>query len=330
MPKPTCEKQDCTAAATGKCILGKKPAECQHFRPEAADSGTGTTGMPKVSPENGRRFHPGLELGAEDAYAIMRERYCHLIGILGVTDAGKTCLLSSMYLMACHGELMPKYSFAGSLTLQGFEDRARRLRSWKNGALPKRLSEHTSLADPRQPSLVHLALREDGFHGRRIDLLLTDLPGEWTAELIARAETSDRFKFLKRADSIFLVIEGTKLETPETRHVEVHRAELVIRRLKETLNIDPSVPLLIVVSKADEMKDRNPTAISEIEVICKKLGFSPTVVLAAAFSKKPGEIPNGQGIQTLIETTLSANPRGDWKALTPLSASNRFFERFNT
>src|SRR5690349_12991431 len=127
-----------------------------------------------------RKFHTGLELGTEDALEITQSRYAHLIGVLGSYDAGKTCFLLSLYLMASRGVLPAKYAFAGSLTLKGFEDRARRLREWKGGALPSQLVDHTSLADPRRPGLLHLALRQRSGERKRYDLLLTDLPGEWS------------------------------------------------------------------------------------------------------------------------------------------------------
>ena len=51
--------------------------------------------------------------------------------------------------------------FAGSLTLQAFEDRARGLREWEDGKLPAQLADHTILTDPRQPEVsLHLAFRE--------------------------------------------------------------------------------------------------------------------------------------------------------------------------
>ena len=66
-----------------------------------------------------RQFHIGNELGTSDLVTITRRRYSYLIGILGSTNAGKTCLLSALYLLASHGELMPDYRFAGSSYFAG-------------------------------------------------------------------------------------------------------------------------------------------------------------------------------------------------------------------
>ena len=124
----------------------------------------------------------------------MRRRYTHLIGVLGSNKVGKTCLLASLYLLASHGNLLPEFYFAGSLTLQGFEDRVRDLRGWEQGGLPDKLVERTHLQDPRRPALMHLCLKEKKPNGRWLDLLLTDLPGEWTNDLIEHESNAARLK----------------------------------------------------------------------------------------------------------------------------------------
>ena len=184
---------------------------------------------------------------------ITRANYCHLIGILGAWDAGKTCFLLSLYLMATRGKLPKGWRFAGSLTLEGFEDRARRLRAWKSGALPMQLADHTMLADTRYAALLHLALRE-GRDGRRIDLLFTDLPGEWSKTLVDSANAAARFEFLKRADGIILVVDGFALTT-SFRNVEIQRCKHLLERLKANVGVDPSTPMTVLISKGDQ--DRN-------------------------------------------------------------------------
>ena len=145
----TCENADCTVATTGKCLLSQPvPTECPHFRPPAnavdgLASGSGSSivepGTLKMPTQAARKFNWGNELGTQDAIEIMCAKYAHLIGIFGSTDAGKTCFLSSLYLMASGGKLPSPYQFAGSLTLQAFEDRARGLRQW-----PKRRTAKTA------------------------------------------------------------------------------------------------------------------------------------------------------------------------------------------
>jgi hypothetical protein len=176
----TCQKEGCTVATTGTCVLSHAMlGECPNFVPsiptekiqEASKTSAANTAEPF---QRGRKFHSGDELGTVDASEIMRARYTHLIGVIGSTDAGKTCFLSSLYLLASSGQLPASHKFAGSFTLQAFEDRARGLRKWPGGALPNQLVDHTILKDKRQPSLLHLSIRETQAGRRRFDVLLTD------------------------------------------------------------------------------------------------------------------------------------------------------------
>lgn len=258
--------------------------------------------------EIGRKFHLGNELGAQNALQIMRARYAHLIGILGSTAAGKTCFLSSLYLMASSGTLPDPYRFAGSLTLQAFEDRARGVRQWPNGKLPDQLADHTILSDPRQPSLLHLALRESE-KDERFDLLLTDLPGEWTDNLALRSTGAESFRFLRRADGIILVVDGNVLVSDQ-RHVELQRMRYFTERLAEDVKVNFDTPFVILVSKSDETGMQMPAAAEELTKHVQQLGFPAKTVLSASFSRKPTEIKNGVGVFTAIESVLSYRPAG--------------------
>ena len=254
-----------------------------------------------------RLFSAGLELGVEDAAEIMRARYSHLVGVLGSSDAGKTCYLLSLYLMASRGGLPKSHLFAGSRTLPGFEARARLLRMWKGGPLPDKLADHTTLTDPRQPGFLHLALRETGGAKRLHNVLLTDLPGEWSTNLVNRAATSARFMFLRRADGIVLVVDGPVLNSA-TRHSELQRSRHLLDRLVQSVGVDVTTPLLLLVSKYDKLQMQRPAAIDDLEHHAKFLGFRPEVVLCAAFSTIPETVENGLGVFETVEKILADTP----------------------
>ena len=219
-----------------------------------------------------RRFFPGLELGIADATEVMRGNYGTLIAILGPYDVGKTCFLASLYLMTAARAIGPDLAFAGSLTLNGFEARARRLREWKMGALPKQLADHTILSDDRAASLMHFALRERGDSYRRFDLLITDLPGEWSTDLIKDAGAARRFGFLKRADAIVVALDGPVLLSHE-RHAAVHNAKMLLTRLSDTVQVDRSIPLILMVTKCDEIEMRAPTRSRRHRLTCCQRGL---------------------------------------------------------
>jgi hypothetical protein len=334
-----CENANCTVATTGKCLLSQPdPKDCPHFRsgsgvvetaPLAADAVKAGPEVLRLKKDGGRRFHLGNELGAEDAVEIMRARYTHLIGVLGSTDAGKTCLLSSLYLMASGGTLPAGFQFAGSLTLQAFEDRARGLREWEQGKLPAQLADHTILTDPRQPSLLHLAVRESTGDRRRLDLLLTDLPGEWTDNLVLRAANAAPFDFLQRADGIILVVDGTLLMSDE-RHIELQHMRQFVERLANEVKLSRDIPFVVLVSKSDEIEMQIPPAATELKGHIESLGFATTTISAAAFSRTPDETKSGTGVFEAVEALLTkagANVSAPL-ANVDIGSSERTFQKF--
>lgn len=326
MIKGTCDNDDCTVAETGMCLEGHPdPSQCPYFHPvkelapsQSSEEEPQATARPETEePPLLRRFHSGNELGIEEAFEIMRGRYMHLIGILGAYNVGKTCFLSSLYLMAACGGLQPDYLFAGSLTLQGFEIRARRLRKWKGGGLPAKLADHTYLQDSSTPAFMHLALQEQSNEPRRLELLLTDLPGEWSTDLINRGNTASRFAFLGRADGIIYVIDGPLLASARSRNSQVLAAKLMHQRLLYDVKVDKDIPLVLFISKSDELDMRRPRVIAQITEDAFQLGFRPAVILGASFSRKPAKIPSGTGVLEAIKTIVNY----DWPQ--PLSFESK-------
>lgn len=327
-----CTKTDCTVAATGKCLL-------LHARPEDCPNYAAETNAPTILQESkavtetavdediGRRFHTGSELGTDDASELMRAEYATLIAVLGQYDVGKTCLLSSLYLLATCAALGTEIEFAGSLTLAGFEARARRLRQWKDGSLPKQMVDHTILADERAPALMHIAFREREHERRRFQILVTDLPGEWSRELIEDAAVASRFAFLHRADGIVLTLDGPRFAST-LRHVEINNANLLLSRLASTIGVDKSIPLVLLVSKADELSLEVPASIEKVEAYAASLGFKPKVIAVAAISRDSGKAQSGTGVLELIEYFLDRHQEPGRLAVTePPHSGERYFQQ---
>ena len=343
-----CQNPDCTVADSGVCLEGHEhyAVDCPFYRTamvEAASSGQPDKAVSRATPggpgDGGHRlFWSGLELGADEAESIMKARYGHLIGLVGPTGVGKTCYLSSLYLKAgSRTEPLSAYRFAGSFSLQGFEDRARGARYWRDGQLPQRLSERTLRQDPRQPGLMHIQVAEVDPPGSLYDLFLTDLPGEWFERLVDDASSADRLGFLARADGILLFLDAERLLEPESRNDEVHRAELLTLRLVETLHVAPSTPLVIVVAKTDAVEKPIGAEFSlpGVDRVCRRasdVGFLPEVEYTASFSRCPGVIRSGHR----VEETLRAVLRGidtqtfveSERSLGAMPSSDRLFARF--
>ena len=315
--KFVCSKADCTAATTGTCLLGKPtPQECEYCRPVVTGQPEERESEKTQTLQDGRTFHTGSVLGTSDMLQVSSGSYAHVVGVMGTQNAGKTCFLLSLYLMASQQSLPKGYLFRRSLTLQGFEDRARKLREWRGGPLPEELADHTSLADERRPGFLHLGIAKNE---ERIDLLLSDLPGEWTTSLINRAETAKRWEFLKRADGIIVVLDGVEL-IGNNRFVHVTNAKHLFQRLKDTLRIPIDLPFVILVSKADEIQMKEPAVLGEIKQSAVELGLAPKVILCASFSRKPDVVPNGVGVVDAVEHIITGTLRKsyiNWEDLRP-------------
>ena len=236
----------------------------------------------------------------------MARRYAHVVGVLGEPDAGKTACLVSLYLMAGRNQL-EGFRFLDSETLRGFEEISRGARRWNAARPPEELTHHTELTSDRSASFLHLRLGRRSGNAGTVDLLMSDLPGEWTTELASKCRTQ-RLAFLNRADVVWLVVDGARLREDETRQVTRHRMELVAARLG-TLFGDHGPPIGFVVTRRDQGA-LIPDDAAALRSIGEKQGFETEVIEVACFSGDGGEVDAGHGIGDLLEwTTRRRNVR---------------------
>ncbi len=328
---------------TGICLLSHKTpeSECPNYQlvvQDEPDAALGATPSVTVSEQKtpiplpadaARYFDTGLELGTDEVAEIGRARYYHMVGVLGTSNVGKTCFLLSLYLKVSNGVLPNGYVFAGSMTLKGFEDRARRLRDWNLENLPDQLAEHTHLSDYRQPALLHIAFCEKPQHMRRFDVMFTDLPGEWCKHLVDRSSAAGRFEFLRRADGIVLVVDGGALMS-DTKYSEIERSKQLMERLIHSVGIDPSVPLEVLVAKCDTIEMRRPDLLDDLLEYGRHLGFSPRETLSASFSKSPSVVQSGVGVFEPVDRILKHDlaPVSDKRRESNLVSDGRIFMNF--
>jgi hypothetical protein len=255
-----------------------------------------------------RSIYAGFELGVRDASRVMASRYSHVVAVLGDTGAGKTCFLCALYLLASCGELRPRYSFAGSFTLPGFEARLRLLRSWEQSDhLPSQLVLHTELKDPRNPSLLHLRLLEH-ISGLR-ELLFTDLPGEWSQDVVLKASAvaSERFAFLRRADALVLATDMGRVKNRETAHGQVQWSRHFFERIQASGRVAPSTPVIVMLTKCDEHGREVPEAALRIQRDAADLGFTRVRILPiVSFSRHRDAVASGTGISAVLDAVLES------------------------
>jgi len=153
----------------------------------------------------------GNSLGLRDLELVTACNPATVIGVIGPFNSGKTTLLTLVYLLIQRGERLASGTFAGSLSLIGWENLAANLR-WQKGASGPRFPPHTARFAGRQPGMLHMAIR-DTSESRR-DFLFTDPPGEWFGQWAQKEDSSgaegarwihryaDRFLFLADREAL--------------------------------------------------------------------------------------------------------------------------------
>jgi hypothetical protein len=304
-----CSKTDCTFSLTGTCFesVDDPTRHCPNLsaRESAAPPSENSHPSDETDASNGpaRQFASGLELGLQDVARFMRSRYAKLVGVLGQVEAGKTCLLTSLYLQLTGRYLCPQYRFVTSETLLGFEQRARHLRDWSNAGVPDQIVDHTQLGHSRSPAFLHLALHDA--QGLRHDFLLPDLPGEWTTRLLSEAATAGRFAFLNRSDLVLIVLEAPKFANARTRNNAATDAAHLLARLANDIRLPKSIPIVLAVTKCDETGGKVPAELSRVADAASGHGYAVATVALAAFPVADAQIPTGFGIDNLLAQLTS-------------------------
>lgn len=294
-----CTQENCTVAETGKCLLNNDPESCSNRKTESGESSVPVEQLiaPLETPKRTAKLPSSLTLTVSQTQALMNDRYCQLVGILGMPDAGKTAALVSLYLLLSKSRLNG-HSFCDSRTLRAFDEISAGARRWNEGKLPDQLTSHTELQDERAAGFLHLRLKSD--NGQVVDFLLPDLPGEWSTTLVDSNRT-DRLDFLQRADVIWLMVDGRQVEDLQTRNWALHRLELLIQRLADL--VSPIPPIILVITRLDQASIHEPS----FEALCAKAagrGISLRLVRIASFSDNE-HVPAGSGISDLLTASRS-------------------------
>jgi len=233
---------------------------------------------------------------------MMEERPTCLIGIVGLAGAGKTAVLVSAYLMLSKGRF-EGFSYADSETLRAFEEIARASRTWDKGNPPEHITSHTTLSNDREAGFLHLRLRRDA-DGRLFDILLPDLPGEWSRALIDRKD-EDRLNFLGAASVIWLMVDGRQFSDDGKVTRAQYRATLLIERLADLLG--KRRPKIIVVPTWQDKQSFPEEEAARLASCGARFGFDMDTAPIASFSWNDDMEP-GHGIPKLFSDSLAARP----------------------
>ena len=143
--------------------------------------------------------------------------------------------------------LFREYLFAGSYSLQGFEQRAFYTRIKSKGNEPT--TQRTSLEDNQAFLHIRLWNRNNNVIS---NLILADISGEAFTNHIGQVdEAKISFPFIERADYVVGIIDGEKLCNKKTRNSIVSEMIEMIRTFWDAELITDGCVLQIVFSKFD-------------------------------------------------------------------------------
>jgi hypothetical protein len=238
---PNCPEKDCWAPEIA-CNLGWDLAQCPHFKVVVAENNSAKAAAKEafLVPWSSN------SLGIVDLQFIAGRSRPLLVGVIGPHNAGKTTLLTVLYLLLSQGQRTKGRRFAGSYTLGGWENLAHSLR-WTAHQGPH-FPPHTPNNAGRLPGLLHIAFRRDD--GVLEDVLLTDAPGEWFERWAIDKDAPDLegARWISRnTDAFLFLVDSDALAGPDRGEARTS-ANVLAMRLSGELQ---DRPVAVVWAKSD-------------------------------------------------------------------------------
>lgn len=310
MSKP-CGLSACIAPEEVGCRLGEaSPEQCVHWL-QATDTNAVAVGVGAATASDWARLPwTGNALGALDVGFLTGHIRARTVGLFGAAASGKTSLLGAWYLLLGR-DIAPKgLSFAGSLTLEGWENIAASLR-WraKNGpAFPP----HTSSGSGRHPGLLHLTMQSGA---AKRDILFADAPGEWFSRWAVRRDADDASGARWLADAADVLVVTADSETLSGPKQGLARSNLLelLRRVGAERRRRPAA---LVWTKSDVPVDaqmRQAVTKAADNALGQYLTFN--VSMRSTPGQEPGN--RGQGLLELFEWVTSVQEAGFLKPAAP-------------
>jgi hypothetical protein len=335
-----CRQEGCRVTEDGHCLEAlPNPADCPNFiaagvTGEENAAGAESAGEPVELPaETTVRWRSGKALEPHEANDLLAERGGEVIVIAGEAESGKTTLLTVLFALLRAGSLGP-YSFCESVTLLGFERRAF-LASTSSFSSEEETDRTLNITD--EGELLHLVLRsQEGGGDRRIQVFLTDIPGEKFRKVRNNTAAAEEIPLLSRADKLLILADGERLAGDERQAAGAEGRQLLGAILASGM-LPSRTQLALVLTKYDWLVDGveagDPAAaywqeeLRILETNAGRSGYSIRLFETAARAKRSTRIEPGHGIVDLARWIIEPVEVGDTEPYRPLAGATRSFDR---
>ena len=298
-----CSASGCNAPDVA-CSQGEfNHEDCPHWQ-AAAQPVSGGEEVSSAAVTDGEFRFPwtGNAMGPTDLPYLAGAARTKLVTMAGAAEAGKTSLLAAFYLLLARGIRPQGIEFAGSLTLEGWENISSHLR-WSAKHGPS-FPPHTSSGSGRRPGMLHLSLQAET---ELCELVAADAPGEWFADWTSNRTSTqaEGARWLADCSDIFLVIADSQALAGPQRGPARRATIDLLRRVGGELQGRPAA---LVWTKSDipvpeeiETAVRDAAKRSLVNHAEFRVSMHPTPE-----SKSQNQ---GYGILELLQWVIAAEPR---------------------
>ena len=281
------------------------------------------------------QINSGEALSRDKFYTIAAKESTKMLLLLGPVASGKTTIETSLYQLF-QEKPVENYYFAGSRSLQGFEQRAYYTRIKSKGSLPD--TPRTKVDE--EPTFLHLRLWNRD-NDATTNLIFWDISGEAFSENIGKVDSVKKeFSFAERADFVIGIIDGEKLCNKKTKNSVVSEIIQLLRTFLDSGVLGEGCVLQIVFSKYDLLiKEENYAEIIEraknqINGYLEELSANIEYYCVAAMPSSAKDIQVGYGLSELLQRWCKKREYISWvpKKLTDfknLSEYDILFFKYN-
>lgn len=186
----------------------------------------------------------GKALNQEELFRFSAREDVKQVLVAGPYSSGKTTLIVMLYYLFLEG-YNHTLRFAGSMTLEGFKSRSKKLCLSSGEAKP--LVDRTSRAE--KDLYLHLALADKS--GRKGNLILTDISGEkFSSEYMG--ELSESYA---DCENVILTIDGGKLRDFSERRNVIFQTIRLLKQLLHSGIVTKRSKLHVVCTKRDLIEE---------------------------------------------------------------------------